>query len=137
MFGWFVFCEWASYRLYSRYWGPLKISINMLTFLISILSLVITENSVWQERQCIDLPKGIVVYEGVTKSGNPKYWLEFDQIGKVTVSPSNAKSYKSGSITLQLVKWYNKDTNSYKYTIRKKKGVKQTKNIDLLTIFKQ
>lgn len=109
----------------------------MLTFLISILSLIVSGNSAWQEQQCIDLPKGIVIHEGVTRNGNPKYWLEFDQIGKVIVSPSNVKSYKSGSITLQLVKWYNKDTNSYKYTIRKKKGVKQTKNIDLLTIFKQ
>lgn len=97
------------------------------------------ENSKWVEQQCIDLPKGILLHEGKTSSGNPKYWFEFDKIGKVTVSPGSAEKYQDGLVTLQLVKWRHKETGEYKYSIRQKKGSekKQTLNIDLLTIFNQ
>ena len=97
------------------------------------------ENSKWVEQQCIDLPKSILLHEGKTSSGNPKYWFEFDKIGKVTVSPGSAEKYQDGLVTLQLVKWRHKETGEYKYSIRQKKGSekKQTLNIDLLTIFNQ
>ena len=97
------------------------------------------ENNKWVEQQCIDLPKGILLHEGKTSSGNPKYWFEFDKIGKVTVSPGSAEKYQDGLVTLQLVKWRHEETGEYKYSIRQKKGSdkKRTLNIDLLTIFNQ
>lgn len=87
--------------------------------------------------QCIDIPKGAVLKEGVTKTGNPKYWFEFTKIGNVAVSPNSAEKFKSGEVVLQLVKWQHKETKEYKYTTRQKKGKKETLNIDLLTIFQQ
>ena len=97
------------------------------------------ENAKWVEQQCIDLPKGILLHEGKTSSGNPKYWFEFDKIGKVTISPGSAERYQEGLVTLQLVKWRHKETGEYKYSIRQKKSSEKRRslNIDLLTIFNQ
>lgn len=91
----------------------------------------------WVEMQCIDIPAKAHVHEGTTRTGNEKYWFEFDLIGKISIPPGSAKKYMAGEVTLQLVKWYNKETKEYKYTVRQKRGTKETKNIDLLTIFKQ
>lgn len=122
------------------------ITNDFMVFVIAILTMFAVcgiaearENSKWVEQQCIDLPKGILLHEGKTSSGNPKYWFEFDKIGKVTVSPGSAEKYQDGLVTLQLVKWRHKETGEYKYSIRQKKGSekKQTLNIDLLTIFNQ
>ena len=114
----------------------------MKKILLLVLSLVCVsafaqKESKWIEMQCIDIPKSAVLNEGTTKTGNVKYWFEFDKIGKVTVSPGSAEKFKSGDVVLQLVKWQHKETKEYKYTTRQKKGKKETKNIDLLTIFKQ
>lgn len=122
------------------------ITNDFIVFVIAILTMFAVcgiaeakENSKWVEQQCIDLPKGILLHEGKTSSGNPKYWFEFDKIGKVTVSPGSAEKYQDDLVTLQLVKWRHKETGEYKYSIRQKKGSekKQTLNIDLLTIFNQ
>lgn len=96
------------------------------------------EESKWVEQQCIDLPKGIVVHEGLTANGNLKYWFEFDKIGKVSISPSSAEKYRDDEVVLQLVKWRHKETGEYKYSVRQKKDSKknETLNIDLLTFFK-
>lgn len=112
---------------------------RLTTLLLAILmcACVSAKESKWVEQQCVDLPSGVKMEKGTTSSGNVKYWFEFDQIGKVTVSPSSAEKYLAGEITLQLVKWRHVDTGEYKYSIRQKKGSKQTKNIDLLTIFKR
>lgn len=106
-----------------------------MVLFVSIAS--IAKESPWVEMQCIDIPKNAVIKEGKTESGNPKYWFEFDQIGKVTVSPGSAEKFKSGEVTLQLVKWRHKENGKYKYSVRQKKGSKETKNIDLLTIFQR
>lgn len=105
--------------------------------LLFACTLVFANESKWVEMQCIDIPTGATVHEGTSKSGNTKYWFEFDLIGKISIPPSSAEKYRAGEVTLQLVKWYNKETKEYKYTVRQKRGTKETKNIDLLTIFKQ
>ena len=111
--------------------------LTTLLFAILLCGIAIAKESKWVAQQCIDLPSGVKVEKGTTSSGNAKYWIEFEQIGKVTVSPSSAERYLAGEIILQLVKWRHTDTGEYKYSIRQKKGSKQTKNIDLLTIFKR
>ena len=95
------------------------------------------KDSPWVEIQQVDIPAGQNVCEGVTKNGNPKFWFEFSSIGNVTVSASSAAKYKSGETTLVLVKWENKETGKFKYSIRQKYGrtSKVTPNVDLNTLF--
>lgn len=96
------------------------------------------KHSDWEEVQTVVIPAGQTLNEGVTKSGNPKYWFEFAEIGKVSVSPSSAEKYKEGSVSLILVKWYNKVTDKYRYSVRQNGGreKKEVKNVDLGGLFK-
>ena len=95
----------------------------------------VKKESPWVEVQVVDIPVGQTVYEGVTKSGNPKCWFEFGDI-TVSVSPSNAAKYKEG-LVLVLVKWQHKDTKKFKYSTRQKYGrtSKVTPNVDLTKLF--
>ena len=95
------------------------------------------KESPWVEVQQVDIPAGQDIQEGVTKSGNPKFWFDFPSIGKVTVSASSAAKYKRGETDLVLVKWENKETGKFKYSIRQKYGrtAKVTPNIDLNNLF--
>ena len=96
----------------------------------------VKKESPWVEVQQVDIPAGQTIHEGVTKSGNPKFWFDFPNIGKVTVSASNATKYKSGETVLVLVKWENKETGKFKYSIRQKERAKKsTPNVDLNKIF--
>ena len=93
------------------------------------------KESPWEEIQAIEIPQGQQIYEGVTKSGNPKYWFEFGEL-KVNVSPGSAIKYKEGATKLLLVKWQHKDTGKYKYSIRQKERAKKnTPNVDLNSLF--
>ena len=94
-----------------------------------------TKESPWTEIQVVEIPQGQRIYEGVTKSGNPKYWFEFGEL-KVNVSPGSAIKYKEGATKLLLVKWQHKDTGKYKYSIRQKERAKKnTPNVDLNSLF--
>jgi hypothetical protein len=119
-----------------------KIFAIMVVAMATVFSCVtsnaqeVKKESPWVEVQQVDIPAGQTIYEGVTKSGNPKYWMEFDSIGKITVSPGSAVKYKEDIVTLVLVKWQHKENGSYKYSIRQKKGAtKVTPNIDVTTLF--
>lgn len=93
------------------------------------------KESPWKEIQVVEIPQGQRIYEGVTKTGNPKYWFEFGEL-KVNVSPGSAIKYKEGATKLLLVKWQHKDTGKYKYSIRQKERVKKnTPNVDLNSLF--
>ena len=94
------------------------------------------KESPWVEVQQVDIPAGQNIQEGVTKSGNPKFWFDFPNIGKVTVSASSAAKYKSGEVTLILVKWQHKEKGTFKYSIRQKnRAGKVTPDVDLSVIF--
>lgn len=95
------------------------------------------KESPWVEVQQVDIPFEAVINEGVTKSGNPKFWFEFKNIGKVTVSPGNAEKFNKQETVLVLVKWENKDTGKFKYTTRQKnkRTAKVTPNVDITTLF--
>lgn len=94
-----------------------------------------TKESPWIEIQVVEIPQGQRIYEGLTKTGNPKYWFEFGEL-KVNVSPGSAIKYKEGVTKLLLVKCQHKDTGKYKYSIRQKERVKKnTPNVDLNSLF--
>lgn len=73
----------------------------------------------WVEINIVELPEGIEVFSGITREGNPKYWVEIQGI-KVFLSATNKEHYINGTKTLLLVEWYNKYLDRYKYTIRQK-----------------
>lgn len=118
-----------------------KIFAIMVVAMATVFSCVTSnaqekKESPWVEVQQVDIPAGQTIYEGVTKSGNSKYWMEFDGIGKITVSSGSAVKYKDGTVTLVLIKWQHKENESYKYSIRQKKGTtKVTPNVDLNNLF--
>jgi hypothetical protein len=96
----------------------------------------VKKESPWVEIQQIDIPAGQDIQEGVTKSGNPKFWFEFASIGKVAVTPGSAAKYKSGEVTLILVKWQHKENGTFKYSIRQKnRAGKTTPDVDLSKVF--
>lgn len=92
------------------------------------------QDSPWKEVQVVEIPAGQTIHEGVTKSGNPKFWFEFGEI-KVNVSPGSAAKYKDNTTTLLLVKWQHSETGKYKYSTRQKSVTKSTPNIDLNNLF--
>jgi hypothetical protein len=109
--------------------------VAMATMVCSTINAQEKKESPWVEVQVVDIPSGQTVYEGVTKSGNPKCWFEFGDI-TVSVSPSNAAKYKEG-LVLVLVKWQHKENGKFKYTTRQKYGrvAKVTPDVDLNKIF--
>lgn len=80
----------------------------------------------WVETVNVVLPPGLEVFSGITSGGNPKYWVEIEGI-KVFLSPINKEHYINNTCTILLVEWYNKYTNTYKYTTRQKKESKTNK----------
>ena len=99
-----------------------------------LLSSFLVEAKPKKEVQSAVLPSTIVVYEGVTKSGNSKYWIEVQGI-KVSISKSNADKLKMGEKIL-LVKWVD-ENGKYSYSTRcetRGSAKPSTPNIDLSTI---
>lgn len=80
----------------------------------------------WVETVNVVLPPGLEVFSGITSGGNPKYWIELEGI-KVFLSATNKEHYINNTCTILLVEWYNKYTNTYKYTTRQKKESKTNK----------
>lgn len=118
-----------------------KFIIALIVGLMSVVGLSARENSPWREVQTVVIPQSVQIHTGVTKSGNPKAWIELPEVGKVTVSPTSAEKFKSGEVKLELVKWYRDDTKAYKYSVRQVKGSKTSvksasKDVNLSGVFK-
>lgn len=95
---------------------------------------MIAAPSDWKEVQSVRIPKGTVsLYKTITDNGKTHYTLNLSGYG-IPVSENNARKYLSGVIDLEVVKWYNKTTNKYKYTTRQYKPSEA--NIDLEQYFK-
>ena len=94
-----------------------------------------SKKSDWQEVQTVVLPSDVTIHEGVTRTGNPKYWIEIEDI-KVPVSPGTANKFKMHQVQVELVKWEN--NGKFKYSTRQVKGssTSKSKNIDLMGLFK-
>ena len=98
----------------------------IILFLISICAFA----SDWKEIQSVEVPQGTPIYYNTNHdTGKTKYCIYINGIG-VNVSETNAKAFVAGMRRLELVKWYNVKTDSYKYTIRQLK----LQNIDFNNI---
>ena len=112
----------------------------ILLVVLSIIPLVGLSNpkdSPWKEIQTVLIPQTVEIHEGVTRSGNNKYWIEVEGI-RVTIAPTNVSKFQKGEVKLELVKWQNTETKAYKYSTRQVKGSstkKESKNIDLGRVF--
>lgn len=102
---------------------------------IVILSLipVYAFASDWKEMQAVEIPQETPIYYNVdNNTGKTKYYIYVNDM-TVSVSETNAKAFVAGTCKLELVKWYNPKTNSYKYTVRQLKP----KNINLNQIWQK
>ena len=116
-----------------------KFILVLIVGLISTVGLCAPKNSPWKEIQTVLIPQTVEIHEGVTRSGNNKYWIEVEGI-KVTIAPTNVSKFQKGEVQLELVKWQNTETKAYKYSTRQVKSFnassnKETKNIDLGRVF--
>lgn len=100
-------------------------------FMGILLSTFLVEAKPKKEVQSVAIPQSTMVYEGVTKGGNPKYWIEVSGV-KVSISKSNAEKLKKGEKIL-LVKWVD-ENGKYSYSTRYGGSKTPTPNIDLSTI---
>ena len=103
----------------------------VIILFLSILSLNAFASD-WKEVQSKEIPKGTPVYYSQTDSGKIKYCI-YVYGRSVNVSETNAKEFVAGRRRLELVKWYNLKTCSYKYTVRELK----IQNIDLNTLWQK
>lgn len=87
----------------------------------------------WKEVQAVEIPQETPIHYNVNNdTGKIKYYIYVDDM-TVNVSETNAKAFVAGTRKLELVKWYNPKTNSYKYTVRQLKP----KNINLNQIWQK
>ena len=86
--------------------------------------------SEWVEQTTVEIPYTVEINEGVTKNGNPKYWINIEDIS-VPVSESNYKKFINKEAVLVLVEWYNPTTGNYKYTTRQKAKANVVKKLNL------
>lgn len=115
-----------------------KIVLMLMLSLISLVGFSQKKDSPWREIQTVEIPKTVEIHEGVTRSGNNKYWIEVEGI-KVSIAPTNVSKFQKEEVKLELVKWYRDDTKEYKYSTRQVKGSsskKESKNINLSGVFK-
>jgi hypothetical protein len=84
----------------------------------------------WIEHNTVEIPYSVEINKGVTKNGNPKYWIDIKGVS-VLVSEGNYKKFINKEVVLLLVEWYNPTTDKYKYTTRQKAKSNDTKKIDL------
>lgn len=86
--------------------------------------------SEWIEQTTVEIPYTVEINEGITKNGNPKYWIDIEDIS-VPVSESNYKKFINKEVVLVLVEWYNPTTGNYKYTTRQKAKDNVVKKLNL------
>jgi hypothetical protein len=100
-------------------------------FMGILLSTILVEAKPKKEVQSVVIPQSTIVYEGVTRNGNPKYWIEVSGV-RVSISKSNAEKLKSGEKIL-LVKWVD-ENGKYSYSTRYGGSKHSTPNLDLSTV---
>lgn len=99
-------------------------------FSIPTASAQTTAKSEWIEQTTVEIPYDVEINTGVTKNGNPKYWIDIEDVN-VTVSPGNYEKFIKKEIVLVLVEWYNPTTGKYKYTTRQKAKSNVVKKLNL------
>ena len=88
------------------------------------------QKSEWIEQNTVEIPYSVEINKGITKNGNPKYWIDIEDIS-VSVSAGNYEKFIKKEIVLVLVEWYNPTTGKYKYTTRQKAKANIVKKLNL------
>ena len=88
------------------------------------------KESEWKEVTTIEIPDTVEIHTGITKNGNPKYWIEIQGI-KVTISEGNYNKFINKEVDLVLVEWYNATTDKYKYTTRQAGKTKTNNKLNI------
>ena len=93
--------------------------------------------SPWIEVQAVVLPHNVEIHEGLTRTGNPKAWIELEGMN-VAVSPTNVEKWRNGEVEIELVKWQHKEKGTFKYSTRQVKSAKKSavRDVDLKGLFK-
>ena len=71
--------------------------------------------------QTIVVPEGTTIHKGVTRGGNPKFYVTLtfgEQTVNVTVSESLAEKYKNGTAQIEIVKRKDNKTGRISYSSR-------------------
>jgi hypothetical protein len=88
------------------------------------------KKSEWIEQTTVEIPYSVEINVGTTKSGNPKYWIDIEDMS-IAVSAGNYEKFIKKEIVLLLVEWYNPTTGKYKYTTRQKPKSELVKKLNL------
>lgn len=96
----------------------------ILIFLLALIPLC-AKASGWIEVQTVIIPPTTALNYTFKDDGSVRYFLHVEGMS-INVPKSSAEKYLRKECKLELVKWYNRLTGKYKYTIREYKG-----NIDL------
>ena len=88
------------------------------------------KKSDWEEVTTIEVPYDIEIVQGVTKNGNPKYYIDIEDT-QIIVSENNYIKFKNKEIVLVIVEWYNPETGKYRYTTRQKTKSNITKKLNI------
>lgn len=121
-----------------------KLTIIEIFFAITLGILVLTlfyfclpeanaqtqQKSEWVEQTTVEIPYTVEINKGITKNGNPKYWIDIENIS-IAVSAGNYEKFIKKEIILVLVEWYNPITGKYKYTTRQKTKSNVVKKLNL------
>jgi hypothetical protein len=88
------------------------------------------QKSEWVEQTTVEIPYSVEINKGTTKNGNPKYWIDIENMS-IAVSAGNYEKFIKKEIVLVLVEWYNPTTGKYKYTTRQKAKSNVVKKLNL------
>ena len=92
------------------------------TFLTIAIALALCFSTSAQTKKVVTdsvvfMPNKVQIYEGVTSSGNPKYWIELpteNGVKKVNMTENHAKSGR----LLALIERWDEQTRKYTYSIK-------------------
>lgn len=92
-------------------------------FLSIVVALVCSLASAQQVRKEVTdsvtfMPNQVQIYEGVTKSGNPKWWIELPAEGGKVRKVSLSQSHVTSGRLLALIERRDLDTGKYSYSVK-------------------
>lgn len=113
-----------------KFIGVVVWALMLSMFLCNVECSAQEKKSDWEEVTTIEVPYDVEIVQGVTKNGNPKYYIDIEDT-QIIVSENNYIKFKNKEIVLVIVEWYNPETNKYRYTTRQKKQSNITKKLNI------
>lgn len=113
-----------------KFIGVVVWALMLSMFLCNLECSAQEKKSDWEEVTTIEVPYDVEIVQGVTKNGNPKYYIDIEDT-QIIVSENNYIKFKNKEIVLVIVEWYNPETNKYRYTTRQKTKSNITKKLNI------